>query len=281
MKSLLAVFVSIFLLIGLLFAVSAFLGRDILISLKKFSNSEPVISGQSNKTVLYRFAVISDTHSDSNFTERALKQARALGIGYIVHTGDWTTVGTLEELGEQKRLFDEANISYYGIMGDHDRWQSGARNFENVFGKIYESFDLNNIHHILLDASNLNEGLGKTQLDWLESDLERNKDKKILIFMHLPPYHPSSDRTISNKGGSNAVKESDTKRFLTLINGKNVLGIFSGDHHLSSSYTEPQTSVRIFISGAVTHERNLQSSRFSLVEVYDDYSIGVEDQIIK
>jgi hypothetical protein len=133
----------------------------------------------------------------------------------------------------------------------------------------------------LLDATDLTNGLGDEQLNWLQSDLEKNKSKEIIIFMHLPIYHPTSDRTIGDKGGSDPVRQQQTERFLSLIKGKKIIAMFSGDHHLSASYTEPKTSVKIFISGAVTRERNLQTPRFSLVEIYDDYSISVTDQIIK
>ena len=208
------------------------------------------------------------------------EQAKSLGAEYLVHTGDWTTVGTVAQLNEQKRIFDQENIAYYGTMGDHDRWQSGTQNFEQVLGKTYKSFERHGIHHILLDASDIENGLYKEEMDWLEKDLQTAGNKPILIFMHLPIYHPTSDRTISNKAGSSEGRSSGSERFLKLISGKHIIAMFSGDHHLSSSYTEPTTSAKIFISGAVTRERNLQKPRFSLVEIYKDYSLSVTDQII-
>ena len=281
MKSFFTITILVGLLITFLFAISAFLGRDLFLTLQKEFEQGIINNGQSKKPLLVRFAVLSDTHSDSENTKKALEQAKSLGVEYIVHTGDWTTVGTVRELNEQKRIFDQEGIKYYGIMGDHDRWQSGDKNFEQVLGKSFESYDRDGIHNVLLDASDIENGLYKEELDWLEADLRIAGDKPILIFMHLPIYHPTSDRTISNKAGSDAERDSASERFLSLLKGKNILGIFSGDHHLSSNYTEPTTGVRIFISGAVTRERNLQKPRFSLVEVYKAHTISVTDQIIK
>lgn len=281
MKSFFTITIFVVLLITFLFAISAFLGRDLFLTLQKEFDRRIINSGQSEKPLLVRFAVLSDTHSDSENTKKALEQARSLGVEYIVHTGDWTTVGTIAELSEQKQIFNQEGLDYYGIMGDHDRWQSGSKNFEQVLGKSFESFDRDGIHNILLDSSDIDNGLYKEELDWLEEDLGKAGDKPILIFMHLPIYHPTSDRTISNKAGSNDKRDSASERFLGLTRGKNILGVFSGDHHLSSNYTEPTTGVRIFISGAVTRDRNLQKPRFSLVEVYKDQTISVTDQIIK
>lgn len=277
MKNFLIISISVLLIFGLVAAISVFLGRDLLLNLASLTSKTDQVS---NKKVIDRFAVISDTHSDTLYTQKAVDQAKELGVNYIVDTGDWTTVGTVAQLQEQKAIFDKSGLPYWGIMGDHDRWQSAEKNFELVFGKIYESFDRNGIHHVLLDASDLTNGLGNEQLNWLASDLEINKTKEILVFMHLPIYHPTSDRTIGDKGGTDPERQKQTARFLSLIKGKKVIAMFSGDHHLSASYTEPTTSVKIFISGAVTRERNLQTPRFSLVEIYDDYSISVQDQVI-
>lgn len=278
MKNFLTLTFLVLLLFGLIFSISAFLGRDLLFNLKDLTARNQSIG---NKKIINRFAVLSDTHSDSDYTKKAVKQAKEAGAGYLIHSGDWTKVGTIEEFKNQKQIFDLSGLPYYGVMGDHDRWQSAEKNFELVFGPRFESFDRGGFHHILIDSSDIKNGLGNDQLSWFERDLEGNRSKKIIIIMHLPIYHPTSDRTISDKSGSDPERQRQTQRFLNLIKGNKIIAIFSGDHHLSSSYTEPKTSVKIFISGAVTQERNFQTPRFSLVEIYEDYSIKVKDQIIK
>ena len=277
MKNFLIVIGSTILLFGILVSISAYLGRDLIVSLQ----NQVTKSNEANGSKLIsRFALVSDTHSDTDSTNRAVRQIKNLGLDYVVHTGDWTNLGTRDELLVQKKIFDSLALPYWGVMGDRERWQSGEKNFESVFGKRYDLFEKNGIVHILIDSSDIYNGLGEEQLDWLERELVKNQGKKKLIFMQLPPYHPSSNRTISSKAGFDQKREDDTARFLRLIDDQNVLGIFSGDHHLSASYTEPKTSVRIIISGAVTSERNLQSSRWSLVEVYDNGFINVSDQVI-
>lgn len=278
MKNFLTITILVALLFGLIFSISAFLGRDLILNLIDLTTNNSIVA---NKKVIDQFAILSDLHSDVENTAKAVEAAKKLGAKYIVVTGDLTKVGTIEELKAVKKVFDDSDLVYWGIMGDHDRWQSEQNNFELVFGKIYESFDRNGIHHVLLDSSDLTNGLGDEQLNWFEKDIEKNKNKEILIFMHLPIYHPTSDRTISNKAGEDSERQKQTDRFLSIIEGKKIIGIFSGDHHLSAFYTEPATSVKMFISGAVTGERNLQTPRFSWVQIYEDHSIEVEDIVIK
>lgn len=277
MKNFLVITVVIILFSLFLVSVSAYLGRDLILGLQNSLAKKDTANGSK---LITRFAIVSDTHSNSIQTKKVLDQIKSSGIKYIVHNGDWTKVGTREELLEQKKLFDSTDLAYWGVMGDHDRWQSQEKNFESIFGRRYESFEKNGVLHILIDASDINYGLGDSQLDWLELLLKRNKGKRKLIFMHLPIFHPSSDRTIANKSGESEIRDQEVKRFLALIKDQNVLAIFSGDHHLSASYTEPVTSVKIFISGAVTAERNLQSPRWSLVEVYDNSVVSLTDQVI-
>jgi predicted phosphodiesterase len=258
-------------------AISAYLGRDLFVSLSNSITKKTEVNGSK---LIAEFAVVSDTHSDSVQTERALKQIKDLGLSYVIHAGDWTKVGTREELLAQKEIFDKSGLEYWGVMGDHDRWQSQEQNFESVLGRSYESFEKNGIEFILLDASDITSGLGDRQLAWLELLLKKSQGKRKVIFMHLPPYHPSSDRTIADKAGNDPARSQEVERFLNMINDQNVIAVFSGDHHLSSSYTEPKTSVRIFISGAVTSERNLQTPRWTKVSVYENSVIKVSDQVI-
>lgn len=255
-------------------ALRAYKPKSIDLNLMKSDETKP------RGKLISKFAVLADTHSDGTNTKKALESAKALGVDQVLVGGDLTTVGTVAELNEQKEIFDQAQIPYSATLGDHDLWQSGTRNFQQVFGPRYKSFDKKGIHYILIDSSDTDIGFGKEQLNWLKIDLEKNKGKITFILMHLPVYHPYNSRTISEKGGTNSAVASQVKDFLSLIKGK-VNGIFAGDHHFSSSYTEPASGVRINVVGAVTSSRNLQEPRFDLVEVYDSGDFVVKEQVIK
>lgn len=133
---------------------------------------------------------------------------------------------------------------------------------------------------VILDTSDTSLGINSTQLAWLKNDLEANKNKPVMIFMHLPVYHPSSPRTIWEKEGNNEVVKRQTQELLTLFKKYRILAVFAGDHHLSSDYTEPVSGVKMYVVGAVTGERNLQKPRFDIVTVYEDNSVKVEELVI-
>ncbi len=272
-------FVSLVLLAGLVY-----LGKDLV---KEFAVGDQVFNFRLQEEtksqapqgkLISKFAVLTDTHSDTEMTKKALAQAKSLGADYLIHTGDWSTVGTIEELNTQKDLFDRAGLPYWGVAGDHDLWQSGTENFKTVFGSLYESFDRGGVHHILMDASDTKFGFGTEQLNWLKADLKRGKGP-VFIFMQLPPYHPFSSRTLWEKNGSNPAVKKEVDEFFQIIKGK-VKAVFAGDHHFSASYTEPVSGVKIIVSGAVTSSRNLQEPRFNFVQVYDSCDFEVKEVVI-
>src|SRR3989344_2345709 len=96
------------------------------------------ISQEKQREVKTKFAILSDTHSDSSNTRKALSQAKSLGARYIMNTGDLTTVGSIQELTEAKADFDSVGLDYFVIPGDHDLYDSaGPANFQEIFGKTY------------------------------------------------------------------------------------------------------------------------------------------------
>lgn len=276
-KKLIGLFVLGLLAAGLLFSFTGFSGFDILPkAIENFSQTNKRNQDQKER-IISHFAVLSDTHSDTANTKKAVQKAKDLGADYMILLGDLTTVGTIKELTEQKKILDSSGLFYKTAIGDHDLWQSGKENFIKVFGPTYESFDRNGIHHVLLDTSDTNIGVGKEQLNWLKNDLIKNKDKPILVFMQLSLYHPTNPRTIWEKNGVNPPIKKEAEEVIKMIGEAAVKGVFAGDHHFSSSYSEPTTGIRMRVVGAVTGDRNLQTPRFDLVSVFEDGNFEIKE----
>ena len=119
--------------------------------------------------------------------------------------------------------------------------------------------------------------MGKEQLNWLKNDLIKNKDKPILVFMQLSLYHPTNPRTIWEKNGVNPPIKKEAEEVIKMIGEAAVKGVFDGDHHFSSSYSEPTTGIRMRVVGAVTGDRNLQTPRFDLVSVFEDGNFEIKE----
>ena len=241
------------------------------------------ISGQKSpeKRLLAKVAVLSDSHSDNENLARAIQLAKERQVDSIIHLGDLTKVGTIEELSAAKNTLDEGKIKYYVVPGDHDLWEGGDTNFKKVFGKTYRVIEENDIMYILMDTSNTEKGITDTQITWLENQLKTNKSKIRFAFGQLPLYDPYNYRTIYEKGGFNEKVKKEAEVVLELFKKEKVLVMFSGDHHLSSTYTESSRNVTIRTVGALSRERNLQTPRFDILKVYQTGEFEIEEVVLE
>lgn len=238
------------------------------------------------KKLLFTFALVADSHNDNALLKKALQQTK--DISFIIGVGDYSDVGTLQELQSAKQALDESKTRYFVVAGDHDLWDSRDKqkeplfNFSQVFGPAWQIFEHQGVIFLLLHNSDNYKGFGEIQIQWLSQELEKiKKDDNanlILAFVHEPLYHPSSDHVMGRVEPS--LKEQ-AKKVTKLLKEGGVKEVFAGDIHYFTRYTEPETGLNMTTVGAVTTARNTQLARFALVEIYDDGSYNVEDVEIK
>lgn len=231
--------------------------------------------------LLFTFGLLADSHSDNELLKKALEQMGE--VKFVIGLGDYTDVGTLEELQNAKKIFDEGKIRYFVIPGDHDLWDSRDKqkqptaNFSQVFGPPWQSFEFEGVGFLLLDNSDNYRGFGDTQIQRLEEELERFKKSNIrfvLAFVHEPLSHPSSDH-IMGRVESNL--KDQAQNVIKILKTGGVKKVFAGDIHFFSQYNEPSVSLPMTTVGAVSTQRNSQSPRFARVGVFEDGTTLVED----
>lgn len=235
----------------------------------------------------FKFAIVTDSHDDNDDLKKALTQAKEANAQFIIGLGDYTNVGTLDELRSAKLTFDTVKLPYYVTAGDHDLWDSRNRNlpafkdFTDVFGTPYQSFAFNDTRIILVYNSDNYLGLDSAQLVWLEGEMENiniDKPKNIFVMLSSPLYHPSSDHFM----GKVTPKLIDQAEHLRkLFKDNNVAEVFAGDVHFYSRYTDPKYNLKMTVVGALVKDRNAQASRYSMVDVYTDGSYNIVDTEIK
>lgn len=248
-------------------------------------------SGNSNPTsrsdVLFKFAIVSDSHNDNANLQKALNIAKQQGAKFIVGLGDYSDAGTIDELRNSKVEFDTASLPYYIIAGDHDLWDARDKkgdailNFKEVYGDPYQSFGYQKIRMILIYNSDNYLGLDPLQLDWIETEVERARQDGVeLIFIasSIPLYHPSSDHVM---GKTEPKLKNQAQHLISLFEKAGVDEVFSGDTHFFSRYSEPNSGLKMTTVGALTSTRNPQAPRFVLVDVYTDGSYNVQDVEVK
>lgn len=235
----------------------------------------------------FRFLLLADTHNDNENLAKVLEQAKASysDLEFIIGLGDYTEVGTIDELKNAKKELDNSGLRYFLIPGDHDLWDCRNRNlpavdcFREVFGPTYQAFVFENFKFILLNNSDNYIGFDADQQKWIADQLEKEEETRgVFVFLHEPLFHPSSTHTM---GWVEKSLKTQAGGLIFQLKEAEVEKVFSGDIHYFSEYDEPKTGLSMFTVGAVTRERNPQTPRFGVVSVFEDGSAEVEDVEIK
>src|SRR3990167_8750591 len=108
------------------------------------------------KSTILRFALVADSEDDNDLLTKALNQAKGSGVNFVIGLGDWTSIGTVEQLSLAKKVFVQSGLIYYLTAGDHDLWDSRNRgeealtNYKQVFGEPTREFDANGIQFMIV-----------------------------------------------------------------------------------------------------------------------------------
>lgn len=259
---------------------------------KQLTNKQPgLVSSAKPQGInpLFRFLLVADSHIDNSNLSKTINQAKEKypDLKFIIGLGDFSEVGTEEELKKAKNVFDLAGLRYFLIPGDHDLWDSRNQSlvptayFKEVFGLNYQTFIFDEFKFLLLNNSDNYKGVEGEQLQWISSELEKAKIeevKGIFVFAHEPFYHPSSEHTM---GWVEKSLKSQAEVILFKFKEAGVKEVFAGDIHYFSQYSEPKTNIPMVTIGAVTTDRNPQAPRFAVVGVGADGTTKVEDIEIK
>src|SRR3989344_6076150 len=136
---------------------------------KKSEKQEEAYQKQQ-KTAILKFALVADSENENDLLTKALTQAQGMGINFVIGLGDYTNVGTIEELAAAKGVFDDSKLEYKVTAGDHDLWDSRNRgedahtNFRQIFGDSSHVFDREGVQFVILDNSDIYRGIAPE--DW-------------------------------------------------------------------------------------------------------------------
>lgn len=131
----------------------------------------------------------------------AVQRINELKPSFVFLTGDLVMGGAEgggnDEFKAVKDSLANIKVPLYIVPGDHDLGISAfassvakpeaIERYENIFGASYYSFDHDSLHFIGLNSSLFDKGLdseNEKQIEWLKSDLEKNRGKRIFLFFH-------------------------------------------------------------------------------------------------
>ena len=250
------------------------------------SNSRPgEVEGEEDNKAYLTVSLMSDSHESNDMLAKALEMTAQKKIAQVFYLGDYTDLGIEEALISAKKVMDNSGIKYYSLPGDHDLWKTvGPENFIKVFGKNYQSVTLSGFKFVMLDNSANYTVIDLAQMDWFTKELE-DAD---FVLVPQPLYHSTNNRVMGVVNGEE-VKEvrKQALEILALIRESEVKAVIAGDHHSSSTNTDPEKgNLKHIVVGAITKTRagdgvvNLQTPRFSLLKIYNDDSFELEEVVL-
>ncbi len=141
-----------------------------------------------------------------------------------------------------------SQIPFYYVPGNHEITHTSAGDDEficSTFGSIscrpYYSFDIKNIHFVSLPEMVRAIYIPKDALQWLELDLEANKDKTTILLSHN-----NIRGTTEDQGAYNYRSLIHSDQLMKIMNKyPNVISWMHGHHH---TYEIVQSHQKLFVS---------------------------------
>ena len=138
----------------------------------------------------------NETVPDIRQLVRELGDERPLfGIG-----GGDLMFDNLELFPEYERAVYKTGVPFFQLIGNHDilfdvaSTQESYRVFQEFFGPTHYSFDVGEIHYVILNnifwfSTGYVGYLDRDQLDWLKADLARiEPGRTVIVSMHIPAF---------------------------------------------------------------------------------------------
>jgi len=190
-----------------------------------------------------RIVIISDshiTHSESDFNlvsfRKGIDQINKLkNIDYIIHLGDLTQNGTLDDYEYTKALMGDFKhqIPIKFVIGNHDALNVGYLLFEEMIGERHFVIEDEQFFLIALDSSMPDLATGKINYRTLMRIrnllLDRPEKMKVVCFHHqlIPIPHTGKERSAILDSGD----------MLRVLKECGVHLVLNGHRHISNLYT--------------------------------------------
>ena len=148
----------------------------------------------SNQTNDFRFSILGDRTGDADplVYEQVWRDIDKLHPDFVINVGDTIQGGNDATAAAEWRalrpIWDRYKLPQFFTPGNHDIWSHISRRiYEKQTGHpAFYGFNYQNAHFTVLDNSQT-ENLTDQQMDFLERDLQQNKDRdpKFVLF-HKP-----------------------------------------------------------------------------------------------
>ena len=236
-------------------------------SLIKTDNTKHVVLAMADWHLANRVSDLSQFNSsvlpDINATISDYKSKGTKVYGLTLGDLSWDLYWYANKfaLPQYMEQMNKVNTTIFNVIGNHDNdpyvsndWDA-ALPFKELVAPNYYSFNLGDIHYVVLDNINyINTGgsygnvgernyrgvVDEDQMNWLKKDLAtiKNKNTPIVIAMHIPLYN----RPVFNSGGSqtNTFRLDNAGAIVSVLGEFTNVSVLTGHSH--NNYTAEPTS---------------------------------------
>jgi 3',5'-cyclic AMP phosphodiesterase CpdA len=179
-----------------------------------------------------RIAVTGDTQRYLNDSHDLVDDINSRDdVDFLIHTGDFTDFGINREYIWMAETFNELNIPWLVVVGNHDLVANGKQIYAEMFGDENFYLDHGDFRFLFYDNNSREAGFdGNTpNLNWLRS--ANDSTKTIVAIGHIPTYNHDFDQALKPEYKS------------ILDNELDVLLKINGHHHDYGSGTLDNSSI--------------------------------------
>lgn len=123
-----------------------------------------------------RIAFISDTQRQYDLTLKAVDYINGLSnIDFIVHGGDITDFGLMDEFDWMTNLLCKLNQPFVSVIGNHDFLGVAEHNYNRIYGDYNWSFNAGHVHFVGLNTNcrELEYAIPVPDFGFLQKDIAR------------------------------------------------------------------------------------------------------------
>ncbi len=161
---------------------------------------EDSISGNTKQIVFpkstsdsFTFLWVTDMHfvvAQGHYLKELGEYAHKVGARFILHTGDLADHGLEEEydylLVDIRKYLEPYGVDFISGIGNHDLSGDGWDAFKEYIGPSVFTFNYGNTFFIVTDTAN--NTAGRSQLEWIEDQLEHSSQENKFLLSHFPFY---------------------------------------------------------------------------------------------
>lgn len=199
------------------------------------------------------FAVTGDTHLDYDNTIRLVNKVNTDNeIDFLVHLGDITDHGLLQEFNWCNDILAKLNVPYITVIGNHDLVAKGSDVYKLMYGPTDFSFILDSVKFIVFNSNSREYDFSGKVPDLSFISKELALDKKVnhyVLLSHVPYWDKDYDHALRN-GYLDIINEGPS--------AAQILASFNGHLHNPGIHQTNETVVPHFIPGSVNKRTYLK-----------------------